>query len=164
MECRYIQSRLASHVDGDLSPGGRREVERHVAVCAECREELVALQRFTDDCREFLVFPGPAYSFDALRARMKAIEPLEEIAAFLPRLRVMGTVPRFAVTLLLMILIGGTPFTIRNTRMLYVAMKTPFTRHMDKIDEAYREYLPQQVLESEDGGGDPANPAVFHRA
>jgi len=150
MECRYILSKFADYLDGDLRPAEQRLVDRHVAQCPSCRRELEALRRFLDDCNEFMACPRPAYSFRHLRARMAAIEPLQEIAAFLPRLKVQGLIPRAAVAMMFLLMVGITPGSLRNTRQLYAFMKSPFSMHTARIDEAYREYLDAPAEEEQE--------------
>ena len=153
MDCRNLQGKFTDYVDGDLRPAEGRMLERHLASCPACRQEYEALKWFLDDCHEFLVAPGPAYSFASLRARMAAVKPLEEVVAFLPRLRVHGAIPRYAVALLFMILVGSTPSTYSSTRTLYASIRSPFAQHKERIDEAYEEYLA-------DGSHQAANPGA----
>jgi len=157
LECRHIRSKFTAHVDGDLSPGEARVVAQHVARCPQCASELAEVRRFLELCHEFVVCPAPAYSFEALRRRMALVEPLEEIVAFLPKLRINATIPRFAVAMLMMFIVGGTPFTLRNTRNAYLAMRTPFAQRLDQVDDKYQDQLDaqyrQQVLGGRDSGG-----------
>ncbi len=126
MNCRQIRSRFADLLDGHLRPNLRRTVQEHLAKCPECRDEFEELEGFLANCDEFLVCPGPAYSFETLRARMATIEPLQEVIAFLPKLRVEGAIPRLAVGFLVMLMVCGTPGTFRNTRGLCDAVRDPF--------------------------------------
>ncbi len=151
MECRHVRIKLPGYLDGDLLPSERRPLEDHLAECPECRAEWEELRGFTSTLQEFVVCPGPAYSFEALRRRLATIEPLEEVVAFLPRLRVNGLIPRFAVATLLLLLVNGGPFALRNSRQLYTAMKIPFSerhgqiddseKYLDEMDRAYREQM-----------------------
>lgn len=144
MDCRYVQSRFTGYTDGDLRPAERRCLEQHMSECPACREELAELRRFVSDCHEFLVHPGPAYSFEAIRARMAAIEPLQEIVAFLPRLRVNGLIPRLAVAMLVVLFVSGTPFSLRNTRQVYTAVKLSFASHAEQWDEKYQQQMDRE--------------------
>lgn len=147
LECRYIRSKFTGYVDGDLYPAERRMVDSHVAECSACRAELAETRHFLRMCHEFLVCPAPAYSFEALRQRMAAIEPLQEVVAFLPKLRINAAIPRFAVAMLLMLIVGGAPFTLRNTRHLYSMMRSPFAERVDQVDDAYQDRLDEQYRE-----------------
>jgi predicted anti-sigma-YlaC factor YlaD len=140
MDCRRVQSRLIDWIDGDLAPVLAEDMRDHLNQCPECRREADALADFLQNTREFLACPGSVYSFRHLRARMAEIEPLEEIAAFLPRLRVNGLIPRLAVSAVLMALLGMMPASIRESRASYSAMKTPFNDRADTIDAACGEF------------------------
>ena len=144
--CRLIQSKFAGYVDGDLRPEERRLVQEHVGSCAECEGAFEELRSFLGEVEEFLVHPGAAYSFETLRVRMAQIEPLEEIVAFLPKLKVQRTIPRFAVAMMMLVLVGGGgPFSLRNTKELYTAMKSPFKVQKAALEETYREYLGEDL-------------------
>ncbi len=147
MDCRQIQSRFTGYVDGDLRPAERRSIERHVAACAACREELAALRCFLSDCHEFIVHPGAAYSFEALRARMAAVEPLDEVIAFLPKLKIGGFVPRLAVATAMMLLVSGMPQTLRNSRQVYNAVRLSFAAQTTQWEDKYQDQLDLQYRE-----------------
>ena len=116
MECREVHLRIPAYADDDLRPGERRLVERHLAGCPDCQEEAQEVSRLLDTCHEFLVCPGAGYSFEALRVRMADITPLAEIVAFLPKLKIEGTVPRLAVTALMILLVGLPALSARTAR------------------------------------------------
>lgn len=40
MSCEHIQERFADYLTGDLDDAARREVQDHLAACAECRTEI----------------------------------------------------------------------------------------------------------------------------
>jgi anti-sigma factor RsiW len=40
----HVKETLQAYLDGELAPGRRQEVERHLADCADCRRELTALR------------------------------------------------------------------------------------------------------------------------
>jgi anti-sigma factor RsiW len=54
---RWTPNHLSDFVDGDLSPRGRRRLERHVGICPECYRALVTLQRMLDRLHQL---PRPA--------------------------------------------------------------------------------------------------------
>ena len=141
MECRHIRSKFAGYADGDLYPQERRLVERHTADCDECRMELEAMSGFLNDCHEFLVCPEPSYSFERLRARMATVQPLDEVVAFLPKLRVHGAFPRFAVAALFLLFVGSGPLTARGGRQFVSLMKSPFSLRTAQLKEDYLDRL-----------------------
>ena len=54
---RWTPNHLSDFVDGDLSPRGRRRLERHAGICPECYHALVTLQRMLD-LKRHASFPG----------------------------------------------------------------------------------------------------------
>ncbi len=45
---RFTKAHASGYLDDDLSPAGRRRVERHTSVCPQCRELLASLRRMLD--------------------------------------------------------------------------------------------------------------------
>ncbi|HKS68809.1 MAG TPA: zf-HC2 domain-containing protein, partial [Ktedonobacterales bacterium] len=39
-----LRERLSAYLDGELAPGDDAALERHLATCAECRDELAGLR------------------------------------------------------------------------------------------------------------------------
>jgi len=127
MECRNIRRNLPALLDGDLRPEPARAVRLHLDACPGCAAELLDLQEFLRTSDEALVYQGAPLRFDALRARMAAIEPIDQVVRYqLPKLRIPGAVPRFAVAMLLLAVLAGVPYAFRNTRQVYTAVRTPF--------------------------------------
>mgnify|MGYP006279231029 CR=1 FL=1 len=141
MQCRYIRSQMLAYIDGDLYPAQCREVERHVAACVECAEELADVREFSGLMREFVVCPGTPYRFEALRICMAEIEPLEELAAFLPKLRINGAIPRAAVSALMMCLLVGANLASLAPRHAYQNMRHAFSNRKEQVREEYLEEL-----------------------
>ncbi|MBP8128818.1 MAG: zf-HC2 domain-containing protein [Candidatus Hydrogenedentes bacterium] len=137
-ECRRVRSKFTDYVDGELRTPDREAVDAHLSVCSACREEFAEHRYFLTTCDEFLVPDGPVYSFAGLRPRMADIEPLEEIVAFVPKVRIRGPVPRFAVSCLLMLLAGGLPATFRFGREMYHQARDPIIAYTDRVEEQYR--------------------------
>lgn len=150
-DCRYMRIKFAGYADGDLRAEERKQVDHHVAHCAACAKELADVIHFLNTCNEFIVCPGPMYSFEQLRLRMATIEPLEELVAFLPKLRINASIPRFAVAMVFLFLAGGTPFTLRSTKVIYSAMRVPFASRVAQMEDDYQDRLDveyrQQVIE-----------------
>jgi anti-sigma factor RsiW len=118
---------LPGLADGDLRPAAEAEVRSHLESCPDCAAEWESQQEFLETVGEALAYTGPAISFDSLRARMAAIEPLEEVLRYqLPKLRIPGAVPRFATAMVLLALLAGVPYAFRHTRQVYIAVQSPF--------------------------------------
>lgn len=54
---RFTQQRASQYLDGELSAGGRRRVERHAGVCPPCRRLLATLRRTLADLGRLSVKP-----------------------------------------------------------------------------------------------------------
>lgn len=60
MKCRIIRQRLVEYVEDSLPPGERADIEAHLATCAACRAEAVALQRAENALRRLgVIEPAP---------------------------------------------------------------------------------------------------------
>jgi len=70
-ECRRVQSRFEAYLAGELTPESGRKLEKHLASCPLCREELEAERLLRR----------------ALSARAEQVPGSEYFAAFFPRLR-----------------------------------------------------------------------------
>ena len=129
MDCRNIRRALPGLADGDLRPAVESEVRGHLACCPECAAEWESTREFLALGGEALAYEGAPLSFDALRARMAAIEPLEEVLRYqLPKLQIPGAVPRFATAMVLLAILAGVPYAFRHTRQVYTAVQSPFER------------------------------------
>ena len=150
MNCSAIQSRIADLADGHLSPDGRRRVEEHLSGCAECREARADMQVFLDACHAALSHPGPSYTFADLRARMASIEPLDEVIQFIPKLRADHGFPRFAVAMVVAVLVLGAPSALRHAWAIHGAIKTPAFQ-FERVAKTYETYVEDPtILEDSD--------------
>lgn len=71
--CRALIEEFSRHLDGELTPARRRELERHLAEC-HCCEELAARLRLTAAaCRAAGADPMPAAVRARARARVRAL-------------------------------------------------------------------------------------------
>jgi anti-sigma factor RsiW len=59
LDRRFTASHASEYLDGDLSPAGRRRVERHTAICPQCRELLASLRRMLDALPALAATPRP---------------------------------------------------------------------------------------------------------
>jgi anti-sigma factor RsiW len=74
-ECDAIAPELNAYVDGELPPGERAAVERHLEECASCRSEIELLRLVTGSLRH-MARPEPS---ETMRQRL-----LAQVAAELP--------------------------------------------------------------------------------
>lgn len=72
MSCSFDRERLAAYAGGELEAAERREVEEHVAGCAECRAMLEGLSRIVMALRELPAFEPPPDFQAVLRERLIA--------------------------------------------------------------------------------------------
>lgn len=127
MTCQYIRRDIPALIDGDLRPRRREEVCRHLATCPACAAERDALETLLKTSDEALAYQGAPLSFRALQCQMKTVDPLEQVIRYqLPPLKIPGTVPRFAVAMVLLLVAAGPVYTYRHTRQVYTAVQTPF--------------------------------------
>ena len=127
MTCHYIRRDIPALIDGDLRPRRREEVCQHLATCPACADERDALETMLESADQALGYQGEPLSFSAFRSQMKSIDPIEQIVCYqLPPLRIPGTVPRFAVAMLLLLVAAGPLYAYRHTRQVYTAVQTPF--------------------------------------
>lgn len=137
MECRNIRRALPALLDGDLRPDPAREVQQHVDACDACARELESLQAFLAETGRAMAYRGAPLEFEALRARMAAVDPLDELVRFkLPNLRVPGAAPRFVTAMILLAIMAGVPYAFRHTRQVYAAVRCPFELQQRTLDAA----------------------------
>jgi anti-sigma factor RsiW len=140
MDCRNIRRALPGLADGDLRPAVESEVRGHLACCPECAAEWESTRELMALGGEALAYRGAPLAFNALHARMAAIEPLEEVLRYqLPKLRIPGAVPRFATAMVLLAVLAGVPYALRHTRQVYTAVQSPFERQEATLTAALEE-------------------------
>lgn len=144
MNCKITQGKMIEYIDETLYPGERSDFELHLCACENCRETYREMKAFSDTCAEFIVYPEKPYSFNALRARMATIQPLDEVVAYLPKMRAPGLVGRFATALLLLVFVALLPSTVRTSRETCTAIRRPFTEETTKWEPEYQEALDKQ--------------------
>lgn len=149
-DCRHIRSKFTAYLDGDLQNAERETVDAHLRDCVDCQAEFAAFREFLLDCDEFLAAPEPSYTFDGLRARMADIEPLAEVIDFAPKMHVHGAVPRFALSVVLMFLIGGLPGALRHSREVVHQLRSPLVDYQARLDRRIEESLDKDLAAQAD--------------
>ncbi len=144
MNCRITQGKMLEYIDGTLYPSERSDFELHLCACETCRELYREMKVFSDTCAEFIVYPGKPYSFNTLRARMATVRPLDEIVAYIPKMRAPGLAGRFATALLLLVFVALLPSTARTSRETCTAIRRSFTEETAKWEPEYQEALDKQ--------------------
>jgi anti-sigma factor RsiW len=141
MECRYIRMSMPAFLDGDLAPAKRCVVEEHLAECPACATELEALNALFEDACVYLECPEPVPAFAVIRQQLDRVEPIDEVMAFLPRLKIRRAVPRFVVAALLLLFAGGGQYLVRGTWQMISQGRTSVAAHRVDLDARLAEAL-----------------------
>lgn len=64
---RFTQRHASEYLDGELAERGRRRVERHVAICPQCRQVLDSLRRTIAAMRALRDRPPPGLAERTVR-------------------------------------------------------------------------------------------------
>jgi anti-sigma factor RsiW len=59
LDHRFTRARASEYLDGDLSPEGRRRVERHTSVCPQCRAFIASLRQMLEALPGVAASPRP---------------------------------------------------------------------------------------------------------
>ena len=76
MTCQESQSLLIRYVDDDLGTEDRLAVERHLAACCPCREDVEELQEVLALCDRALTPPPSGHRFEDLIGLLHAAPPV----------------------------------------------------------------------------------------
>jgi tetratricopeptide (TPR) repeat protein len=177
MSCNDYRQAIAEFVDGTLDAAGQRELERHVAACADCRALVADLKTiqaaaFTLERRE-----PPAHAWNAIRERVAA-EPVSDRGRVLawPRTRTAWGVWMAAAAALLLVTTAGIvsivnepPPTHQDER---AADTTPQPANIESIQaefqaatEHYEKAISglEQIAKQQSGDLDPQVAAVLQK-
>ncbi|MCC6143873.1 MAG: zf-HC2 domain-containing protein [Candidatus Hydrogenedentes bacterium] len=147
MECRHIRMNLPAFLDGDLSPDSRWIVEDHLEWCPACAEELADLNDFNAGARLCLECPAPAPEFHTIQTRLHTIDPLEEVVAFLPRLKIRRAVPRLVVACFFLFLAGGSQYLLRHAWQILAQGRVAVETHRLDLEARLADALDPQAAE-----------------
>lgn len=148
MECRHVQFHLSAYIDGDLSTDSARRMDRHFVGCRNCRRVRDEAQEFDAEILSAMAFPGQPYAYATLAARLPDVTPLDEVAAFLPTLRVSGRSPRLAVAVVMVLLVAVGQVSLRQGKNTLANMKDVASDHDQRIKTAFMEYLDTDLRKS----------------
>lgn len=136
-----IQIHFLDYLDGCLPARTAAQVRHRLRVSAADRDEMFAWQTLDGLSRDAITFRGEAYTFDALRARMAQMTPMEEVRLFLPRLRVAKGVPRYAVAAVMLLLFTAIWLYARPLRDAAESGNEMLLASQDRLEAAYAEYI-----------------------
>ena len=139
MDCRQIRSRFIGWVDGDLPRQQAALVAGHLEACAACRDALEDLRAFDALCEQHLPAPSPAYTTQALLARLKEVDVLSEVTPLLPGLPVRQSASRLAAAAMVLALAG-------NLQQSASALKTAASFQQNVI-QARQDKLKEELIE-----------------
>jgi anti-sigma factor RsiW len=71
--CRTLLMELSRYLDGDLEPGKRRTIERHIKACACCEDVAACLRRTMAACRAEGKRPPPRVVRSRAAARIRLL-------------------------------------------------------------------------------------------
>lgn len=109
MNCEQIHDLLNEYVDGELAAADREAVERHLADCAGCREELRALRQTAEMVRSLPHVRAPEGMVDAVKSRAARAAAIRKRAALARWVSVGGWVAAAATLLVVVKLASWTP-------------------------------------------------------
>ncbi len=149
MECRQIKLHLLAHMDGDLDPASAARVEKHLERCRHCRDTRDEMYGFDATLRQPLAFPGQPYAYRQLAACLPDVRPVDEVAAFLPQLRVSGRAPKLAMAALMLVFVLLGQVSLREGRNSVSTARDLMTGHDARIKSAFLEYLKTDLENAE---------------
>jgi hypothetical protein len=83
MKCDLVKELLSGYLDNELSPEDRSRVEKHLADCAACREELAAIKKIDEYVRSAdIEEPSRGFTFNLNRQVMDKIRKRSKFSLF----------------------------------------------------------------------------------
>jgi len=141
MKCERMESELIAYLDGRVTVHERREVEQHLAACAECRARLEGFRgvwKVLDDAPA----ADPSAWFDARLRQRIAAEPApgvwSRMAAWVPQ-------PRLALASLALVAVGFWAAAVSRPQIQPRAGANPVAM---SEDQNFRMIKNMQVLEN----------------
>jgi len=111
--CGTVRTKLSAYRDGPLDDAAALDVERHLEVCAGCREELAGIDEVARLVTGTAIAAPPGFG-DRLQARLRARRAAEN--AWAHRARLARRASLLAAALLVALLAGLGPAIVRDTR------------------------------------------------
>lgn len=136
MTPQRLDAQIIALLDGDLMPGARERLHAELAADPAKAKAAAAWRALSDEWRGALAHPGAAYTFDALRARMRDLTPVEEVRLFLPRVRLDSPVPRLAVAAMFAAALGASWMTGKLSRAAGAGGVEQLHARSDHLDAA----------------------------
>jgi anti-sigma factor RsiW len=77
----HLGDAISALLDGELSPAEAAQADAHVLVCAECRDELMAIARMRDLVRQLPLVPVPRLVRPAARRPVALVAAAAAVVA-----------------------------------------------------------------------------------
>ena len=71
MDCAAIIERLSEYIDGTLDVQTRTAVEKHIAVCENCKQELASLRSVVEELGALDLVKPPADFLEKIHERLE---------------------------------------------------------------------------------------------
>jgi hypothetical protein len=83
--CQYFESLIQKRLDGDITPGENRELDKHLSECPHCLDELVSFAGINDMLNQAVNDPveAPDDFFEALNEKLDEVEPARGLSGLL---------------------------------------------------------------------------------
>lgn len=133
MECKVAERKMLAWLHDELPLHQRAEIAEHIAACAVCAERAASLQEILDAGQTALKYEGPCYSYHQLQTRMHQVTAMEEVYAWVPKLRVIHPVPRFALAMFLMGIMLLSPLLQSRLRPNPGNLATPLLQYRQEL-------------------------------
>jgi anti-sigma factor RsiW len=160
MSCKIANTKLMDLVMDDPGNPALAETRKHVEQCAECRQELAALQA-TMAALDTWEAPEPSPFFNARMSALLRAEREAEPAGFFERLRArllfgsnLHLRPVAAGALALLLLIGGGTYAGFMTPTSAPAHTSATIRDLQSLDENSQVFQQLNALDQQDDDAD----------
>ena len=78
MKCEKYQEKLSLYIDGELSEREMEEIEKHIASCQDCREEVRSLSNLIKEMKGMQIQPLPRGFKEALHERLQQEQKINQ--------------------------------------------------------------------------------------
>lgn len=155
MSCRKFRKQIFLYRTGELSPRQRKQLERHLAVCANCaafqrkvKSDLAVLEKLR---KEHIQVPDEAGMTNALLAEISRMQKIKSFAgaqSWLERIipRFYWPTVRLALAACVFLIVGG-----------FVLQEAYILNRISRLEENYKQQQNGLFAPSNDSSGQDAN-------
>ena len=140
MNCKKVRDLLTEYLDGEIEPGLRSDIARHISSCQACRELAGSMKKFAiEPLANAQKVTAPEGLWDQIRARIdkeekKALDPaflIERLFAYVAARRPALAFAAAAVVIIAVATLAGLPLTGRNETNAYIREQVEFYSYLD---------------------------------